>query len=62
MARKKQKKIARRKTEAEIAWDKIRRSYPNCVGSYPECPKAIEDKYKPPEECLTCPVYAEWRR
>lgn len=62
MARKQQKKMPKRKSEAEVAWEKIRRKYPNCTGSYPECPEKIEDKNAPPMECVTCPVYAERRR
>ncbi len=62
MARKQRKRLPKKKSEAEIAWEKIRRKYPNCTGSYPECPEKIEDRHSPPAECLTCPVYAEWRR
>jgi hypothetical protein len=62
LTRKQQKKIARRKTEAERQWEKIRRKYPNCSGSYPECPPEIEDKNNPPGECRLCPVYFEWKK
>jgi hypothetical protein len=59
MARKQQKKIPRRKSESERQWEKIRNKYPNCTGSYPECPPIIEEKKNPPGECRLCPVYLE---
>lgn len=62
MTRKMQKKVARRKTESELAWEKIKKKYPNCVGSYPDCPGEIEDKNNPPTECVICPVYMEWKK
>jgi len=62
MVRKIKKKLPRKKSEAEIAWEKIRKSYPNCIGSYPECPPSIEDKNNPPQECKLCPVYLEWKK
>jgi len=62
MTRKQKKKIPRKKTESELAWLKIRSKYPNCIGSYPECPSAIEDQANPPSECHLCPVYMEWKR
>ncbi len=62
MVRKIKKKIPRRKSEAELAWEKIKNKYPNCIGSYPECPPKIEDKRNPPKECKLCPVYLEWKK
>lgn len=62
MTRKQKKKVPRKKTESELAWLKIRAKYPNCTGSYPECPPAIEDQANPPSECRLCPVYMEWKR
>jgi hypothetical protein len=62
MTRKQQKKIPRRKSEAELAWLKIKGKYPNCCGSYPECPDKIEDKNSPPAECRLCPVHMEWKK
>ncbi len=61
MPKKYKKKLPRRKTEAERLWEKISGSYPNCVGSYPECPEKIEDKDNPPSDCIICPVYIEWK-
>jgi hypothetical protein len=62
MARKQRKKMPRKKSEAELAWLKIKGKYPNCTGSYPECPPEIKDKTNPPDECHLCPVYLERRR
>ncbi|MFQ6105820.1 MAG: hypothetical protein ACE5NL_01985 [Candidatus Hydrothermarchaeaceae archaeon] len=62
MTRKQVKKIPRKKTESELAWLKIKGKYPNCSGSYPECPPEITDKMNPPAECLLCPVYMEWKK
>jgi hypothetical protein len=62
MTRKQKKKIPRKKTESELAWLKIKNKYPNCPGSYPECPPIIEDKLRPPGECRLCPVYIEWKK
>ncbi len=62
MTRKQKKKVPRKKSESELAWLKIRGKYPNCTGSYPECPQAIEERSNPPDECKLCPVYMEWKR
>ncbi|MEE8400803.1 MAG: hypothetical protein V3R86_01440 [Candidatus Hydrothermarchaeaceae archaeon] len=62
MTRKQQKKPPKRKSEAEKLWLKIKGKYPNCTGSYPECPKEVGDKNKPDNECRHCPVYLEWKR
>jgi len=62
MTRKQMKKLPRKKTESERAWDKIKGKYPNCTGSYPECPPSIEDKHDPPDECHLCPVFLELKR
>lgn len=62
MTRKHRKKLPRRKTESERAWEKIKGKYPNCSGSYPECPESIEDRGNPPGECRLCPVFLEWKR
>lgn len=63
VTRKQQKKPAKRKSESERAWEKIKGKYPNCVGVYPgECPPEIEDKNDPPTECKTCPVYMEKKK
>lgn len=62
MTRKQKKKMPRKKTESELAWIKIRNKYPHCMGSYPECPPAIEDKSSPSQECKLCPVFMEWKR
>jgi hypothetical protein len=62
MTRKQVKKIPKKKTEAELAWLKIKGKYPECTGSYPECPPKIENKIDPPGECKLCPVYLEWKR
>lgn len=61
MARKQRKKIERRKSEAELAWSRIKNKYPNCIGSYPECPPKIEDRGNPDDECRLCPVYLKWK-
>ena len=62
MTRKQKKKVPRKKTENELLWLKIKNKYPNCIGSYPECPPAIPEKASPPDECRPCPVYIEWKR
>ncbi len=33
------------------------KKYPNCVGTYPDCPDKIEDPNNPPEQCKKCPMY-----
>lgn len=62
MTRKQKKKSPRKKSESELAWEKISGKYPNCTASYPECPPSIENKLDPPEECHFCPVYLEWKK
>jgi hypothetical protein len=62
VARKQRKKLPRKKTESELAWERIKGKYPHCSGSYPECPNDIQDKDNPPGECRLCPVYMEWKK
>jgi len=30
--------------------------YPNCIGTFPDCPKEIDPK-NPPDVCKRCPNY-----
>ena len=62
MTRKQTKKVSKKKKESERAWDKIKGKYPNCSGSYPECPPTIENKADPPNECHICPVFIERKK
>ncbi len=39
---------------------KVEKKYPECVGSYKDCPKEITDVNNPPEQCKKCPKYHEW--
>ncbi|RMF91668.1 MAG: hypothetical protein D6733_00620 [Methanobacteriota archaeon] len=62
MTRKQRKRIPRKKTESELAWEKAKHTYPNCTKNYPDCPPEIEDPRNPPRTCRLCPIYMERRR
>ncbi|MEM3374234.1 MAG: hypothetical protein QXE31_03355 [Candidatus Woesearchaeota archaeon] len=32
-----------------------KKHYPNCRGTFPDCPKIINEQ--PAQQCLTCPFY-----
>ncbi len=62
MPKKYKKKLPKPKSEAEKLWDKIKYSFPDCQGTYPECPNDKIDISNPPLECKTCPIYFEYKK
>ena len=34
-----------------------KKDYPNCPGTFSDCPEKIEDPKDPPKQCKTCPKY-----
>ncbi|MEM5861222.1 MAG: hypothetical protein QXJ20_02410 [Candidatus Aenigmatarchaeota archaeon] len=44
---------------SDIFKEKIRKEYPNCVGTFSDCPEAIANPDEPPEQCKKCPIFVE---
>lgn len=44
---------------SDLFKDKIKKEYPNCVGTFEDCPKEIQNPEEPPENCKKCPIFVE---
>lgn len=43
----------------DIFKEKVRKEYPNCAGTFEDCPKEILNPEEAPEQCKKCPIFVE---
>ena len=46
-------------TRLEKQWNTVKKVFPGCIKTYPDCPTEIPDPNAPPAQCRTCPVYLQ---
>jgi hypothetical protein len=58
MGRKKRKTVVKYKPKPENVriFEEALKSFPNCVGTYPDCPEEVDVTQDP---CMHCPIYLE---
>lgn len=44
---------------SDIFKEKVKKEYPNCVGTFEDCPKEIANPEDAPEQCRKCPLFVE---
>ena len=44
---------------SDIFKNQVIKEYPNCIGTYEDCPSEIKNPEEPPEQCRKCPLFIE---
>ncbi|MGB9749086.1 MAG: hypothetical protein ACP5OZ_04365 [Candidatus Woesearchaeota archaeon] len=55
-SRRAQLKVTPRWLREQKTFESRTGKFPNCKGTYPDCPESI-DQNNPPEQCRKCPKY-----